>query len=85
MKISDNIMDMISECDFDTFNEEIDILFGDRFSASSIVDSHVFTNSTVYSERFAVPQMLENEEEIKEANECFFPVCDRISADKILQ
>lgn len=69
MKRSDNIKDIISEFDFDSFADEMDILFGDRFGAASVVNNHISTNKTRYNESVFTPQMLENEDEVKEANE----------------
>ena len=68
MKRSDSVNDIISEFDFDSFAEEMDILFGDRFGAASVVSNYVNTNVPKYSEERMDPRLIENEDEIKEAN-----------------
>ena len=68
MKRSDSINDIISEFDFDSFADEMDILFGDRFGAANVVNNHISTNLTKYSETRFSPLMAENDDEVREAN-----------------
>lgn len=80
MKRSDSIKDIISEFDFDSFADEMDILFGDRFGAASVINNHITTNKTRYSEATFTPQMVENEDEVREANEIGHLLADHSKA-----
>ena len=68
MKEFDKETDILSAFDFDSFAEEMDILFGDRFGAKNVVDNHIDLNIPKYSELMLTPVCIENEDEAKEAN-----------------
>ena len=76
MKEFDKETDILSAFDFDSFAEEMDILFGDRFGAKNVVDNHIDSNIPKYSELMFNARMIENDDETKEANE-FGSLVDR--------
>lgn len=76
MKDFDKPHEEISEFDFDSFANEMDILFGDRFGAKSVINNHIDSNIPKYNEAMFSPALIENEDEIKEAND-FGALVDR--------
>ena len=71
MKEFDKTAECISEFDFDTFANEMEILLGSQLGVRNIVSNHMDTNTTCYSEASHAPCFLENEDEVKEANNRF--------------
>ena len=71
MKRFDNTELFFSETDAESYNEEIDIILGEKYGAVNVVGSLIESTAPTYSERVLSPEMLENEDEIKQANELF--------------
>lgn len=74
MKDSDKLHEMINEFDFESFADDMDILFGDRFGAKSLINNHIDSNVPKYSEAVFSPSFIENEDEIKAANNFGIPI-----------
>ena len=54
------------EFDFESFADEMDILFGTHFGARSMVNRHIDTNIVDYSDTSNTPLLLESTDEVQE-------------------
>ncbi len=74
MKNYDSIRGLMSELEAEGFQEEMDILLGDKFGAVNVADSHIACNLPEYIEEGISSSMIANESDVQKANDLFkFP------------
>lgn len=83
MKDHSNIGPEEDEIDFENLSKDMDIIFGNIFSARAIVATHSDSNFVSYSDNYAQPLFLENVEDVQLLNqEMRYPFTET-PADKI--
>lgn len=69
MKCFDNTENNPDEFELERLNEEMNIIFGNIFGATTMVETHLENNFPHYSESYPFSQPTDNQGAVKEVNE----------------